>query len=144
MASDAEGSPRAPITSINITPLVDVTLVLLIIFMVTARFVVNDQALKVDLPRASTGSSVQDILSLVVDAGGGVSVNGRDGGTDEQIRAHVDVAKGANPDVRAVIQADAAVPHGRVMHLLDLIRGAGLTRVAFGVVPAHAAEPAGN
>src|ERR1700678_3752163 len=64
-----------PITGINVTPLVDITLVLLIIFMVTAKLIVNHDAMAVDLPKAVTGDQIQDIFSVVLTAGGATRVN---------------------------------------------------------------------
>jgi len=123
------------ITSINVTPLVDITLVLLIIFMVTAKLIVRRDALTVDLPRAATGASVQEIFSIVLAAGGQTEVNGVAVPNDDEIGRLARLAREANPELRAVIKADGAVYHRRVMHVLDLLRGAGVSKIGFGVVP---------
>jgi biopolymer transport protein ExbD len=123
------------ITGINVTPLVDITLVLLIIFMVTAKLIVNKDALTVDLPKASTGSEVQDILSIVLAPGDITQVNGASVATDEAIEAQAKASYTKDKEVRAVLKADGAVPHARVMRVLDLLRRAGISKVAFGVVP---------
>ena len=129
------------ITGINVTPLVDVTLVLLVVFMVTARLITNSKALSVDLPQAATGSEVQSIFSVVIRSNGELSIDGV-AATDEQTvvtRARAERAR--NRELRAVIQADSAVAHGRVMRVLDLLRQAGVSKVGFGVSP-HAPPPA--
>jgi biopolymer transport protein ExbD len=133
MAHDAQGG--GPITSINVTPLVDVTLVLLIIFMVTAKLIVRPQALTVDLPRAATGQEVQEIFSLVLFVNGAVELDGEALERDTEILERARARRGGDRDLRAVIEADAGVPHGRVMHVLDLLRRAGVSKIGFGVLP---------
>jgi biopolymer transport protein ExbD len=135
------------ITGINVTPLVDVTLVLLIIFMVTAKLIVNHSAMTVDLPKAASGSDVQEILSVVLAFPTGTEVNGERLGDDEGIAIRARGAAAKDKDVRAVIKADGAIPHSRVMHVLDVLRESGVSKIGFGVtpvppVPAPAAGPA--
>ena len=132
MAGFASNKPTAPITGINVTPLVDITLVLLIIFMVTAKLVVS-RAMPLDLPKAATGSEVQQVFALSLKADGGTFVDGTVAATDNDLLQRAKAALGKNPELRAVVQADGAVPHRRVMHALDVLRQAGLVRVAFGV-----------
>jgi biopolymer transport protein ExbD len=124
-----------PITGINVTPLVDITLVLLIIFMVTAKLIVNHDALAVDLPKAVTGDQIQDIFSVVLTAGGATQVNEAVVLSDDAILPLARSAHATNKELRAVIKADGAVEHRRVMHVLDVLRQAGVSRVGFGVVP---------
>ena len=131
-SSDPE---RGPITSINVTPLVDITLVLLIIFMVTAKLVVNRQAVDLDLPKAATGSPVQEIFSVALPAGGGIEINGERMQADDDVIARARAARALHRDLRAVVHADARVPHGQVMHALDLLRQSGVIKIGFGVVP---------
>jgi biopolymer transport protein ExbD len=123
------------ITGINVTPLVDVTLVLLVVFMVTARLITNSKALTVDLPRASTGSEVQTIFSVVIRPNGELSIDGGAASSDQAVLDRARSERSRNRDLRAVIQADSAVPHGRVMRVLDLLRQAGVSKVGFGVSP---------
>jgi len=131
---------RGPITSINVTPLVDITLVLLIIFMVTAKVVVNRKAVDLDLPKAATGSPVQEIFSVALPPGGGIEINGVRTRADDEVIARARAARALHRDLRAVVHADARVPHGRVMHALDLLRQSGVTKIGFGVVPAAQVE----
>jgi biopolymer transport protein ExbD len=133
----ASGSPvraGAAITGINVTPLVDITLVLLIVFMVTAKLIVRRQALAVDLPRAASGEAVQEVFSVVLAADGSIQVDGQPLVDDDGVLARARRAVRADREVRAVIQADGGVPHRRVMHVLDLLKRAGVAKIGFGVV----------
>jgi biopolymer transport protein ExbD len=129
------------ITGINVTPLVDVTLVLLVVFMVTARLIASSQALSVDLPRAATGSEVQSIFSVVIRSNGELSIDGVTATEDRIVVDRARAERARNRELRAVIQADSAVSHGRVMRVLDLLRQAGVSKVGFGVSP-HDPPPA--
>jgi biopolymer transport protein ExbD len=134
------------ITGINVTPLVDITLVLLVVFMVTAKVIVRRQALPVDLPKAASGEAVQEVFGLVIASDGTFKVDGQMLPDDAAVVARARAAAAANRDVRVVLQADGGVPHRRVMHALDLLRQADVGKIAFGVVPpaASAAAPAGG
>ena len=124
------------IAGINITPLVDVSLVLLVIFIVTAKLVVTP-AVPLELPRASQSREIQVILSVSVPTTGPVFANGVPVAVDGDL---VRLAKDAfinDPGLRVVIDADGAVPHRRVIHVLDLIKRAGIARVAFGALPSE-------
>lgn len=140
MAGFASNKPSAPITGINVTPLVDITLVLLIIFMVTAKLVVS-RAMPLDLPKAATGGEVQQVFALSLHADGRTLVDGAPVVTDEGLLAQARSALKRDAEVRAVVQADGSVPHRRVMHALDVLRQAGLARVAFGVQKGDAVSP---
>jgi biopolymer transport protein TolR len=131
----AGGSSRSggAITGINVTPLVDITLVLLIIFMVTAKLVVRRDAMTLDLPKAATGAEVQEIFSVAVLADGSIRLDGQPIG-DALLHERAAAALATNHDLRAVIQAEGAVPHRTVIHVLDLLRQAGVAKIGFGVV----------
>lgn len=120
------------IVGINVTPLVDVTLVLLIIFIVTARIIVT-QSLPMDLPKAATGSENQVVFSIDLGATGEVAVDSKRVPNEDAILPLAREAHTKNPEVRAVIRADTAVPHGRVIRAMDLLKQAGVAKVAFGV-----------
>jgi biopolymer transport protein ExbD len=123
------------ITGINVTPLVDITLVLLIIFMVTTKIVMNS-SVPLDLPKAATGTSeVQVVFSIVMAADGRALVDGKAIPNDDAILQAARDAQAQHPDLRAVIKADAAVTHGRVIHVLDLLKQAKVNKIAFGVTP---------
>lgn len=120
------------ISGINVTPLVDVVLVLLIIFMVTATYIVR-AAIEVDLPRAAHGGeAVGTVLSVVVTKANEVYLDGVLLSEDELVRrTRAAVAKDA--DTRVVISADRAALHGAVVRVIDLVKGAGATRFAIHV-----------
>jgi biopolymer transport protein ExbD len=141
MAGFSSSKPTAPVTGINVTPLVDITLVLLIIFMVTAKLVVS-RAVPMDLPRAATGGEVQEVFSLALHADGGTRVDSAPVQDDRALLRLAQSAQQRNPELRAVVQADGTVPHSRVMHALDVLRQAGVGRIAFAVLPGPAVEAA--
>jgi biopolymer transport protein ExbD len=120
------------ITGINVTPLVDVTLVLLIIFMVTTSYIVK-ASIEVDLPQAVTARGSRPAsLSVTLTRQGVLYLNDRP--TSEQnlvtkVRAEVE----ANPDVQVLIAADTELQYGRVVGLIDLIKQNGVRRYALNV-----------
>jgi biopolymer transport protein ExbD len=136
MAGGAQNDADEAITGINVTPLVDITLVLLIIFMVTAKIIVS-QAIPLDLPKASpaNASEVQIIFSVILAADGTTQVDGKPMPNDDALLPLAREAHAKNNELRAVIKADSAVPHGRVIHVLDLLKQAGVSKIAFGVTP---------
>ena len=115
------------------TPMVDVTLVLLVIFIVTAKIVVTP-AVPLDLPPASKSEQVQVVFSVIVTPDGARSANGTPMADDRALIARAREALAADPDLRAVIQADGSVPHREVMATLDALKVAGIERIAFGVL----------
>ena len=121
--------PSAPITSINVTPLVDITLVLLIIFMVTATYIVK-QTIEVELPRAAHGGeTVKKTFALVITKEGKAYLNGAE--TDDAgLIAAVRRARENGEDVQAIVGADKNATHGAVTHLLDVLKGAGVMKFA--------------
>jgi biopolymer transport protein ExbD len=133
MAGGSSDSDEA-ITGINVTPLVDITLVLLIIFMVTAKIIVS-QSVPLDLPKAASGTDVQTVFSIIMAANGSAQVDSKPIPNDDALFAIAREAHAKNAELRAVIKADAAVPHGRVIHVLDLLKQAGVSKIAFGVTP---------
>lgn len=124
------------IEGINVTPLVDIVLVLLIIFIVTAKMVVTP-SVPLDLPQASQGEEVQSIFAVTIPKTGELLVDGS-AVEDAALDARVREALAKDKELRAVIQADGDVPHRRVIDVLDRLKSAGLTRVAFGTVQREA------
>src|SRR4051794_29422998 len=96
------------INGINVTPLVDITLVLLIIFMVTAKIIVS-QSVPLDLPKAATGTEVQVVFSIILAADGTTQVDSKSVPNDDAILLLARDAHTKNNDLRAVIKADSAV-----------------------------------
>lgn len=125
------------IEGINVTPMVDIILVLLIIFIVTAKFVVTP-SVPLDLPRATQGEEIQTILAVTVTAEGKLLVDGEPA-TSEQLAARAKKALADDKELRAVIQADGEARHKYVVAVLDTLKKNGVGRVAFGTVQA---EPA--
>ena len=129
------------ISAINVTPLVDVILVLLIIFMVTARIIVS-QGMPMDLPKAASGKDIQTIFSVELTAQGETVVDSERVKSDEDVSRLAKVAKAKTPDLRAVIRADTKVEHGRVIHVLDLLNRSGVDKIAFAISPTKEPVPA--
>jgi biopolymer transport protein ExbD len=133
------------ITGINVTPLVDIVLVLLIIFMVTANFIVRE-TVEVDLPRAANGGeTVQGLVNVVLDKDGKLFYDGTEVAEDELAR-RVAEAVAKDKDTRAIISADQVLPYGRVMRLIDVVKGQGIAKFALNIqkdaAPTPAAVPA--
>jgi biopolymer transport protein ExbD len=131
--SDAGGRRRGAIISgINVTPLCDILLVLLIIFMVASTYIVS-QALKVELPKAKTSDGTTEgpaTLSLLRD--GTVRWNGSpvaEATVGESLRGAV----AANPGLELIISADREVMHGRVVEFIDLAKQTGIVKFAINV-----------
>ncbi|MFL5261267.1 MAG: ExbD/TolR family protein [Anaeromyxobacteraceae bacterium] len=120
------------ISEINVTPLVDITLVLLIIFMVTATYIVRE-AIEVDLPRAAhAGESTGTTLAVVLTRDGAIYLDGvQRSEADLAVRTREAVAR--DKDTRAIISADQSLPYGRVMHLIDVVKGQGIARFALNI-----------
>jgi biopolymer transport protein ExbD len=131
MAGGASQDDEGMIAGINVTPFVDIALVLLIIFMVTAKYIVQQPSIPVDLPQAATGQTQQPAptVQISVDSSGRIFVDARPI-TETELRTLMQQRKRDNPEVRAVIAADRAVPHGRVVQVIDIVRGAGVSKFA--------------
>jgi biopolymer transport protein ExbD len=130
------------ITDINVTPLVDITLVLLIIFMVTTTYIVNP-SIKVDLPKAATGTDqVRTTLALTLTKEGQLYLNG-DRSDEAAVVKQIAADLPKNPDLQAVIAADKVVAHGSVVRIIDLVKRAGIRKFAINVDSAAAATMGG-
>src|SRR5436190_17420587 len=122
---DDSGSPL--ISGINVTPLVDITLVLLIIFMVTATYIASG-AIKIDLPKAASGTEqAKSMLALTLTKEGALYLNG-ERSNDGAVAKFIADNLPQNPDLQAIIGADRAVSHGDVVHVIDLVKRAGVRR----------------
>ena len=129
MAFKFKRSSREPMSEINVTPFVDVMLVLLIIFMVTAPLLTV--GVEVDLPKTQAGQINADAAPLVVSI--------KDDGTlylqetempPDQLIPRLRAISNANPDVRIFVRGDAAVTYGDVLGVMGRIQAAGFERVA--------------
>ncbi|MGO8970970.1 MAG: ExbD/TolR family protein [Myxococcaceae bacterium] len=140
MAAQLQDSGDDEITGINVTPLVDVVLVLLIIFMVTANFIVRE-TMEVDLPRAANaGETVQGLLAVVMDRQGRLFLDGEEV-SEAQLRSKVAESVKKDAETRAILSADQALPYGEVMHLIDVVKGEGVSRFALNIEKDTRAHP---
>ncbi len=128
MAS-AQDTDQDVVTGINVTPLVDIMLVLLIVFMVTAHFV-SESTLKVNLPKSATGeSTVTAALTVTMDTNGKIQL--MDNEVDlSGLKANLEREAKQNPGVRVTLAADQGLPYRTIVQALDTIKQAGVTRVA--------------
>jgi biopolymer transport protein ExbD len=130
------------LSGINITPFVDVVLVILIIFLVTATYIIT-RSIPMDLPKAATGEQVITTLAISIDSNGVVYLDGAPI-TETDLALRLPEIKAHKPDVRAVIAADGGVEYRRVMRLMDLCRKSGIARLAFNIkseLPAAGSGP---
>jgi len=128
---DDEGG--ASISDINVTPLVDVTLVLLIIMMVAAPLIVNNPSIKVELPKAATGDETQkSTISLTLRKDGKLYY-GEQEISEVDARKRIDAEVQSNKDVQAIIAADRGVEYGQVMHLIDVVKSLGVSKFALNI-----------
>ena len=133
---------RGIIAEINVTPLVDIMLVLLIIFMLTAHLIAK-QAIEVELPRAATSTTTTPTtLAVTLTRDGALYLNAAPV-TAEQLRAAVREAVRKDPRTQAIIAGDKAVSHGRVVWVLDTIRTLGVTSFAIQIQPGEIVAPSG-
>ena len=131
---------RGLITDINVTPLVDIMLVLLIIFMLTAHLIAK-QGIDVELPKASQSSSTPPtMLGVTLTREGRLYLNGRDVSPAE-LREAVKEAVARDAKTQAIIAGDKNVSHGRVVWVLDLVKSLGVTSFAIQIDPAGLVPP---
>jgi biopolymer transport protein ExbD len=144
MAANSGSDSNGAIVGINVTPLVDIMLVLLIIFMVTAKLVVAPTtAIPLDLPKASKGDVVQVIFSVSLVLDGRTMVNGQQVANDDAILPMARGFHAEHPDGKAVIRADAHVFHQRVIKVMSLLSDANISQIAFAdIVEPKDAPPA--
>jgi biopolymer transport protein TolR len=124
-----------PMSEINMTPLIDVMLVLLVIFMITAPLL--GSSLKLDLPRtdAARPGETPAAIAVALDAQGRLYY-GDEALDDAAFTARVQQAAQANPQAEVQLRADRAVPYGRVAELIGIVQKAGLNRIGFVAEPA--------
>ncbi len=125
----------SPVAEINVTPMVDVMLVLLVIFIVTAPLLTS--GVNVNLPKTrNTKSLPQDnkALTLYVEKDGSLTLNEAKVDTDA-LRARLEAIKQSSPDIRVYVKGDQDVPYGVMMQVMASVTGAGITQVAFVTSP---------
>jgi biopolymer transport protein ExbD len=137
------GRRRGIVAEINVTPLVDIMLVLLIIFMLTAHLIAK-QAIEVELPRATQSTALPPpTLAVTLTRDGTLYLNSAPI-TPDALRSAVQAAVAKDPKVQAIISGDKAVSHGRVIWVLDTIKAAGVTSFAIQIDPSAMVGPGGT
>ena len=130
-----------PMSDINMTPLIDVMLVLVVIFIITAPLLAS--SIKLDLPttEAATASDAPQSVTVVVDAAGLTYLQDRAVAQDELLR-QLQMSARVNPQTEVLLRADKAVPYGRIVEVMGAAQTAGLNRIGFVAdAPSPAAKP---
>jgi biopolymer transport protein TolR len=134
------GRRRGIISEINVTPLVDIMLVLLIIFMLTAHLIAK-QVIELELPRASQSTALTPTtIAVSLQRDGTLYVNDKRA-TPDELRAAVGAAVAKDPKTQVIIAGDKAVSHGRVVWVLDVVKSLGVTSFAIQIDPAALVPP---
>jgi biopolymer transport protein ExbD len=126
------GRPRA-INGINVTPLVDVVLVLLVILMVASTYIVA-QTLKVVLPKSKSSDGTADKPNTVQLLKSGELRWNEQPVSEKDFEVKLKAAVETDPEMSLVVSADKEAQHGGVVHLMDLAKGAGVTKFAINVI----------
>ena len=131
---ERHSGPSQPMSEINVTPLVDVMLVLLVIFIITAPLL--SYAIKLDLPNdpASAAEAAPSTIKLSIDAEGRVYVDS-DAITDDQLRARFSAAAKSSPVPEVHVRADKATRYERVSFVMSSAQQAGLSKIGFVTEP---------
>lgn len=132
-------SAPPPMSDINMTPLIDVMLVLLVIFIITAPLM--SSSLKLDLPKAeaATASDVPDFIAVAIDPQGRLYI-AEQLVSPEGFAERLAEAARKNPQAEVQLRADKTVPYGRVAELIGAVQKAGLSRIGFVAEPMPAAD----
>ena len=131
---------RGMIVDINVTPLVDIMLVLLIIFMLTAHLIAK-QAIEVELPRASNSTTLKPTtLAITLTKDGAIYLDDKPT-TVDALKAAITAAVAKDPKTQAVISGDKSVSHGRVVWVLDLVKSLNVTSFAIQIDPSNVIPP---
>ena len=119
-----------PMSDINMTPLIDVMLVLLVIFIITAPLMTS--SLRLDLPKTegATPSGAPSVVALGIDAQGRLFLGDQAATAEELLAACKDAAR-RDPNTEVQLRADRTVPYGRVAEVMGWVQQAGLSRIGF-------------
>ena len=139
-AGGSRGRRQSSLAEINVTPLVDVMLVLLIISMVASPML--QRGINLELPATETASEIKEALVVVsVDRDARIRINDRPVHPDLLLERMASLAA-SRPDETVFLRADKLVPYGEVLRVMDLIRKAGVFRISLVTVPLERAEGA--
>jgi biopolymer transport protein ExbD len=119
----------APITDINVTPFVDISLVLLVVFMLVAKLVVA-RGVEIDKPKEQTGGEVPASLRVAVTADGKIYINGETFANDTDAVARIAQIAATSESPKALITGDRRTQYGGVMHAIELVLEAKVTAIA--------------
>lgn len=129
----ARGRRRGGIVGINVTPMVDIMLVLLVIMMVSSIYIVS-RALKVELPKTATSDeAAQAPITVTLTKEDKIFVGNELVKDDAELSARFAKARAASGEPSLVVSADASAHHGRVVHVIDLAKVQGITKFAINV-----------
>jgi biopolymer transport protein ExbD len=138
MAGTGKSDDEEIIAAINVTPLVDIVLVLLIVLMVTSSYLVN-KSISVELPKASTGETTTPTLSISLDVAGKLYVDGQV--VDEAtLTQKIRDGYAKDHDLKAIISADGRVTHAQVVKVIDTLRREKVTKFAINTSPLEIKE----
>jgi biopolymer transport protein ExbD len=132
MAGTGSNGAAGPIVGINVTPMVDVVLVLLVIMMVSATYIVQ-QSLKVELPKTATSDEAAASPAAVTITREGAFFFGGEPVSEGQLVARLHAAAQGNADVNLIVTADEHAFHGSVVHVIDLAKVEGIVKFAINV-----------
>jgi biopolymer transport protein TolR len=117
------------ITDINVTPFVDILLVLLVVFMVTAKLIVA-RGVDIDKPKVASGGELKGGVQISIKADGKLFVNGTQYASDLEAIARIKQLVAATPNAKAIIEGDRLGPYENVMRAIDLAHRGGVTGIA--------------
>lgn len=121
------------ISNINITPLVDIMLVLLVLFMLVSS-IVDENAIKVELPRAATGGKGEaGTVSVIISRSGEYYLGDRKADSFEDLTGRLEKERQGNPDIQVAISADRKTYHQEVVRVIDMLRKIRIERFAINV-----------
>jgi len=130
-----QGDEDDIISTINVTPLVDIMLVLLIIFMLVSSFV-DFSAIEVDLPHAATGEEIKkETVSIVISKQGEYWLSGEKMDSFSALAETLGRKKAANTDIQVILSADRKVYHEQVVRVIDTLRKMDILKFAINIEP---------
>jgi biopolymer transport protein ExbD len=141
MAGTGDFDDEGEITGINVTPLVDITLVLLIIFMVTTSVITDVEGMRVAKPEAASGTKLEHAsILLACHKDGTILVEGTPETEDTVIIDRIATKLVEEPELQGIVQCDEKADVGTMVHLIDLLRLAGVKKYAIATKPPKKAD----